>query len=151
MHEEVAGGARADGPARDRDRVVESGTTATRRLPVAGLLVAAWAVLPPYVGPALATEPRVEVVDHVVPGLVVLAVSAGALVAGARPAQTGVGMFAAGLAVVLAGFWMTATHVPLLAQAARAEAPVGAAVYHTLPGLAVVAVGVAWAVRHGRE
>lgn len=36
-------------------------------LPVAGLVVAAWAVLPPYAGPSLVLDPTVEVIDHVLP------------------------------------------------------------------------------------
>ncbi|MGH9151567.1 MAG: hypothetical protein ACRD03_03970, partial [Acidimicrobiales bacterium] len=38
-------------------------------LPVAGLVVAAWAVLPPYTGPEIGTSTRVEVADHVVPAV----------------------------------------------------------------------------------
>ncbi len=51
----------------------------------------------------------------------------------------------AGLGVLLAGFWMTATHVPLVAQAMRDEVGAGVAAYHTLPGLAVVILGAVWA------
>jgi hypothetical protein len=50
----------------------------------------------------------------------------------------------AGLGVLLAGFWMTATHIPLVAQTTRDEVAAGAAIYHTLPGLAVAALGAVW-------
>lgn len=110
----------------------------------AGLLVGAWALLPPYSGPILNTADQVEFADHVVPGIAVIALSLAAVVF-ARRASNGNLLFAAGLGIVLAGFWMTATHVPLVLQATRGEAPWGATIYHSLPGLAVLALGVAWA------
>lgn len=116
-------------------------------LALAGVALAVWAMLPPYFGPALPLDPTVEVVDHVVPGVVVLAVSLAALALSRREAA----MFAAGLLVTLAGFWMTVTHVPLVAQAARGEVPWGTATWHSVPGVVVVAFGAVWAVRHGRE
>lgn len=118
-------------------------------LPLTGLAVAAWAVLPPYAGPALVLDPTVEVVDHVLPAVVVLAVSAAALAF--RRRATAAPMFAAGLLVVLAGFWMTVTHVPLVAQAARDEVSWAAASWHSVPGLAVMALGAVWALRLGKE
>lgn len=109
-----------------------------------GLLVGCWALLPPYTGPALNTSARVEFVDHVVPGVVVVAISALALLF-ARRAGAATVLFPAGLGIFLAGFWMTATHVPLVLQAARDQAPWGATIYHSLPGLAVLALGSFWA------
>lgn len=109
-----------------------------------GLLIGGWALIPPYIGPALDTAQRVEIVDHVVPGIFVLATSIGSLVVGRRRA-TGALAFLAGLGIILAGVWMTATHVPLVLQAARQEAPWVATVYHSLPGLAVLGLGAAWA------
>ncbi len=119
----------------------------SRALSIAGLAIGAWAVLPPYVGPALATEARVEVADHVIPAVVILALSLAALAAGRRAESPGTAMFAAGLTVALAGLWMFLTHVPLLAQAFRGQAPMSAAVWHSLPGLAVIALGVTWALQ----
>ncbi len=116
----------------------------------AGVLVGAWAFLPPYTGPALNTAARVEFADHVVPGIVVVAISILALFAGSRGDAEPL-LFGAGLGVVLAGFWMTATHFPLVVQATRGEAPWGATVYHSLPGLAVLLLGVAWAVAYRSE
>jgi hypothetical protein len=110
----------------------------------AGLLAGAWALLPPYTGPALNTAAQVEFADHVVPGVVVVVISAIAL-AVARRADADRFMFAAGLGIVLAGFWMTATHLPLVLQATREQAPWGATVYHSLPGVAVLMLGVVWA------
>lgn len=109
-----------------------------------GLLVGCWALLPPYTGPALNTESRVEFVDHVVPGIVILAISALAFLFAWRRGGSSI-LLPAGLGIFLAGFWMTATHAPLVLQATRQEAPWGATVYHSLPGLAVLALGAVWA------
>lgn len=117
------------------------------RLGFTGLVLAGWAVLPPYVGPALLLDPTVEFVDHVLPGLVVLAASVFALAMRSRAA--GPALFATGMLVTLAGFWMTVTHVPLLAQAVRGEVSWTAAGWHSAPGLAVIAFGGVWAVRYG--
>ncbi len=125
-------------------------TAVCRLLAGAGLLVAAWALLPPYTGPALNTAARAEFADHVVPGIAVVVISTLALFAGSRGDADPL-MFAAGLGVVLAGFWMTATHFPLVVQATRGEAPWGATLYHSLPGLAVLVLGVAWAVTYRSE
>ncbi|MBA2752672.1 MAG: hypothetical protein H0U41_10660 [Actinobacteria bacterium] len=95
----------ASGPAHDRARDV------------------AWAVLPPYSGPKLNTETRVEVADHVVPSLVLIAVSLVILVVSRRRAETAAGLsLVAGFLVALAGLWMVVTHVPLVAQAMRGRA-----------------------------
>jgi len=50
----------------------------------------------------------------------------------------------AGLAILLGGLWMTATHLPLVAQAARQEAPWGATIYHSSSALAVLILGLVW-------
>lgn len=121
-----------------------------RALPIAGLVIGLWAALPPYFGPELDTETRVEIVDHVVPSLFLMAASVVALVlARVRPAPAH--LLVAGFVVALAGIWMVATHVPLVAQAARHEVPAGAAAYHTAPGLAVVALGLGWIVAYWRQ
>ncbi|MDQ3306638.1 MAG: hypothetical protein M3535_11820 [Actinomycetota bacterium] len=112
-----------------------------------GLLVGCWALLPPYTGPPLNTADMVEFVDHVVPGVVVIALSLGSFLVG-RSGRASAVLFPAGLGIVLAGFWMTATHLPLVLQATRAQAPWGATVYHSLPGLAVLVLGVAWALTY---
>ncbi len=121
-----------------------------RVLAAAGLLVGAWAALPPYTGPALNTVARVEFADHVVPSIVVVAISTLALVVGRR-ARSEPLLFSAGLGVVLAGFWMTVTHVPLVVQATRGEAPWGATLYHSAPGLALLVVGTVWALAYASQ
>ncbi|MGH9184100.1 MAG: hypothetical protein ACRDZ9_09920 [Acidimicrobiales bacterium] len=112
---------------------------------MAGLVVGVWAVLPPFSGPELNTELRVEVADHAVPGALVLLVSLAAVALVPRLARPASALLVAGLVVFLAGFWMVATHVPLVAQALGDEAPVGATVYHALPGVAVAVLGAVWA------
>lgn len=124
----------------------DTSPAAARILPGAGVVAGAWALLPPYTGPTLNTAARVEFADHVVPGIVVVAISMLALFVGRRGGNQL--LLAAGLGVVLAGFWMTATHLPLVVQATRGEAPWGATVYHSLPGLAVLVAGVAWAASY---
>ncbi len=123
-------------------------------LPFLGLVVALWALLPPYSGPELATEMRVEIADHVVPSILMIVLSAAALVrsrgSGAE-GNKGSFMLLAGLGILLAGFWMVATHVPLVAQARRGEVSNGVAAYHTAPGVAVMLLGLVWAALHWND
>ena len=111
-----------------------------------GVLVGTWALLPRYGGPRLELGPRgdqLEFIDHVVPGAVVIGVSLLALLIGRRARTLGP-LFGVGLVIVVAGLWMDATHLPLVLQATRNEAPWGATLYHSLPGLAVLLLGVGW-------
>ncbi|HEX2027510.1 MAG TPA: hypothetical protein VHF25_05870 [Nitriliruptorales bacterium] len=106
-------------------------------------LLGVWGTLAPYAGPPLGfvvvTRPVVEVVDHVLPGIVLLGVATFALVTGRLPLPLS-------LLAVLAGLWMAGTHVPLLAQAARGGVEVAAALWHSLPGLLLLVVAVGAAV-----
>lgn len=120
-------------------------------LPTTGLVLGIWSVLPPYVGPALNVARRVEIADHVVPGVVVILVSTWMLLRARRGTAGGTAMLVAGLAVLLAGVWMIATHAPLILQAMRDEAPVGSVVYHSLPGAVVALLGAAWSGSHWAE
>ena len=115
-----------------------------RALPVAALVVAVWAVLPPYVGPGVHVPASREVADHVVPAAVLVAVSAAALFLVPKLARPGPFLFLAGLVITLAGIWMVATHVPLVAQAGRHEVSGLAAAHHSLPGVAVLVLGLVW-------
>jgi hypothetical protein len=108
------------------------------------------AVAPPYVGPAIGLHlnvaQRVEVADHVVPGLA----AAGAVVLvilTRRSAQPNEWIALAALGLVfLAGLWMTATHVPLLVQAADGRAAWDASIFHAVwgPPIAVVSLWLLW-------
>jgi len=120
---------------------------------VVGLVISAWALIPPYSGPKLNTETRVEVADHVVPSLVLIAVSLVILVS-RRKAETAAGFsLVAGFLVSLAGLWMVVTHVPLVAQAMRGESGVtwGGALYHFTPSLVVLILGLLWVGAHWSE
>lgn len=116
-------------------------------LPLLGVLTGLWAMVPPYVEPfgALAVRRSVELLDHVVPGAVVLAVALAAylLLGAGRPAP----MLLGGLVISLAGLWILATHVGLVAQARQGIAPSGAVAWHGLPGIGVTLLGVVWSAR----
>lgn len=111
---------------------------------MAGLIVAVWAALPHFLTPPLDTESLVEIVDHVVPGLVVFAICLGAVLVQRRPGPSGNYLFVGGLGLVLAGLWMVATHLPLVAQALRDEAPWAGTIYHSASALAVLGFSLIW-------
>jgi hypothetical protein len=119
-------------------------------LPLVGLLIGVWAIVPPYIKAfgELNVESRVEFADHVVPGIVVLAVSALALVLLRSPEPSQLLLFVGGGAIILAGFWMMATHMPLISQARNGQVPWGAVLWHSLPGLGVTLFGVLWTLRY---
>ena len=108
----------------------------------------AWTIVIPYLGPAVGLKlhvaASVEVVDHVVPGAAILLVTVPTLVLERRgrvlPGDT-IAVAAAAL-TFLAGFWVTSTHVPLIAEAARGESPWGAAIWHNSAGLPVAAISL---------
>ena len=117
--------------------------TPARPLAAAALVLGAWATVVPYVAAALGFEldvaRRVEFVDHVVPGVVAIA-GAAWLVAAKRGGEPTVGALAAAGACVLAAFWITATHVGLLIDAAQGTAPAGASLLHGTAGPALLLV-----------
>ena len=120
------------------------------RLPWAGLVVALVALLPPYTRD-LNTEMRVEIADHVVPSILMVAVSVTMLVrARRRTPETGTLPLVAGFAILLAGLWMTATHLPLVNQAREGQNDVSYldAAWHTVPGLVVMVLGAVWAAAY---
>lgn len=117
----------------------------SKRLVGAGLVIGAWAVLPPFVGPSPNTPLSVELIDHPLPALVVLGVVAWAARSGEAAEKW---LFAGGLAITLAGVWMTATHVPLVLQALDGLATWPATVSHSLPTLAVLVLGLLWTWRY---
>jgi hypothetical protein len=112
--------------------------------------IGAWTIVVPFLGNALGLSVNVrtivEVVDHVVPGALVLLVGL-LLHARARRASLdsdGTSLFAAGVGF-LAGFWVLATHVPLLADAARSALPWDAAIWHSIAALPMLGVAL-WCV-----
>ncbi len=118
---------------------------------VAILVLAAWAIAAPYADSALGLDvnvrPVIEVVDHVVPGVVCIlaALLWAAWAAAALPAA---------LVITLSGFWMTATHLPLVLQARREGLSFAAPIWHTAPGVCLLLLGAALtvaALRSGDE
>ncbi len=109
-----------------------------------GLLVAACATLPVLVGPHLNVAHAVEVADHLIPGLILLAVSVVVLMVNRASPISGMSMLVAGLIIDLASLWMVVTHIPLVTQAARDEAPWAGTLYHSASAVAVMVFGLVW-------
>ena len=115
-----------------------------RRAAGALTVLAGWAIAAPFadgpLGLAVATAPSVEFVDHVLPGMAAM-VAAMVLMTSTRA------KLPAALGALLAGFWMTATHLPLLVPSLRSGRQAAAAVWHTAPGACVLLVAVALVVQ----
>ena len=130
------------------DVVPAPGPDLPRLLPLVGLPVALWASLPQYSGPAINTSATTEVVDHIIPAILVVLCSLVGIAASRRPQGPGALRFIAGLGVLLAGLWMLATHFPLVTQTMRGgpeAASWAATIYHTSSALAVFGLGLLWA------
>jgi hypothetical protein len=116
---------------------------------LAGL--AAWAIAVPWLAAAVGFEldvaTRLEIADHVIPGLVMLAAAALLALRGGPPGSRvwlGVGAVA-----FLTGLWITATHVPLIPDALEGVAPWGAALLHLSAGPPILALGL-WMLLRGQ-
>jgi hypothetical protein len=124
--------------------VAAPGPDLARLLPIVGLGVALWASLPQWSGPKLNVAASTEVVDHIIPAIIVVLASVTGILAGRRAQGPGAIRLIGGMAVLLAGLWMMATHIPLVAEATRDEAPWPATIYHTSSALAVFGLGLLW-------
>ena len=115
----------------------------------AGLLIGLYAMVPAFFlgGLHVAKTNGIgrEVVDHVFPGVLVLAMVVLAIVRRARPDSL---MLGTGVGVLLAGFWMVATHLGLVSQALNHQVGKLAALYHCSTAAAVAVLGVAWVWRY---
>lgn len=115
--------------------------TVARRVGWPGLLLVAgaWGAFVPLLPFGPSPGLAVEVVDHVLPGGVVLIVSMGSIVRRVRGTgdEDGLALVSAALAT-LAGTFMAVAHLPLLAQNLRG--PGLGVLVHALPGLLIVAV-----------
>ena len=100
-------------------------------LAVFGVLDAIAPYVSNAVGLPLSTLTINEVVDHVVPGAIVVGIAWMSLLRGRRS-------LAGSLVTVVAGTWMFATHVPLIVQAAQGLVPVQTALLHSVPGALVL-------------
>ena len=119
--------------------------TISKNLLAAGIVAGLLGILPFFVTPELDTARSAEIADHVVPGVLVVAAAGAVFLAHRRGGVTPTSFLVAALAILLAGIWMVSTHVPLLNQARRGDAPWGASLYHSAAAVIVLAVGVAWA------
>lgn len=114
------------------------------KTPLAAILaLAVWGAVPPWVGPLVGLDvpgvpSHIEVMTHAVPAVI----AAGVAIAG----LTGRLPLAAALLLVLAGLWETATHVPLVGQAVQGLVGFDAALFHSVPGFAILALAVVVAV-----
>ncbi len=110
-------------------------------LMVMALVIGLYAMAPGFYLDGLNVKRGAEIVDHVVPGLFVLAVT---LLTIRRWASSRYVPLVSGIVVCLAGLWMILTHVGLVVQAFHHEAPVGATVYHASTAVAVMLLGIVW-------
>jgi hypothetical protein len=98
--------------------------------------LAAWAAAVPWLARAAGAEldvsTRLEVIDHVVPAAVVLACCAVLTRPGAGPGA--LARLVALAVAVLAGFWITVTHLTLVPEALDGVSPWGAALLHLSAG-----------------
>ena len=122
-------------------------------LPFAGLAIGLWAAIAPYagLGPELNASARNEFADHVVPGAILIVLSSVTLLRTKRGTEGGSFPLLSGFAVLLAGLWMTATHVPLVKDARHDIVHTDVAAWHTLPGLVVMILGGLWAATFWSE
>lgn len=100
--------------------------------------VAAWSIVPPYLGPlvglGLDVPASVEIVDHVLPGLAAIA-GAFIVLADVRRGEPDSLRSLAALGVcALAGLFQTVSHAALVLNAGGPLQPVGAVVLHSSPG-----------------
>ncbi len=119
---------------------------------IALAVLGALSLLPPYIGPPLGLElnvaAKVEVVDHVIPGVVVVLCGALSALLARRGegAQLGAPGLAFNLALTglcfLAGLWQVATHVPLVLEGGDPAAPWGAVLLHSTVGPLIVALAL---------
>ena len=124
---------------------------------VAGLALlgalGALSILPPYVGPPLGLEldvaKDVEVVDHVVPGVIIVLCSVGAALM-LRAQRIGTDSLALAAAVgvsLLAGVWETSSHVPLLLDGGGPQTPWGTVIFHSVLGPVVAGMALVLLLR----
>jgi predicted membrane channel-forming protein YqfA (hemolysin III family) len=108
---------------------------------VAGL--AAWTIAVPWlaeaIGLTLDVATRLEIADHVVPGVLVL-VGVALLVTRGSPPGNKVSLYVGGV-VFLSGLWITATHTPLIFDAVEGMARWDAALLHLSAGPPITALG----------
>lgn len=134
----------------------QAGADADRGPLVAAVLavLGAWSIVVPYIGPRLGLDldvsHKVEIVDHVLAGIVIVACAV-VMLSLLRRGRSG-SLLTMGLACViaLAGMWITVTHVPLLLDAGRGLVPWGTACFHTASGPLILALALVLVARELR-
>ena len=129
-----------------------TGVTAQLRWEVVLGALGLWSIAVPYVSTALGMHLNVarklEVADHVVPGIAIAA-SVALLLVAQRSAHPSAFVAPAALGIAfLAGLWITTTHVPLIFQAAdhKPGAPWDTSIFHSLwgPPIAAISLWLLW-------
>ncbi|MHB8656491.1 MAG: hypothetical protein ACYC91_00835 [Solirubrobacteraceae bacterium] len=108
----------------------------------------AWTIVVPYLGRAVGLEVNVassvEIADHVLPGTLIVGISAYVALGVANVASSMRRLIGGGLCF-LAGFWVLATHVPLLSDAVQDREPWGPALWHASTAVPIVVLSL-WIV-----
>ncbi len=100
--------------------------------------LAIWSIVPPYLGPLVGLEldvpASVEVIDHVLPGVIACAAALIALAEVRAGVADGTRTLVALGACVLAGLFQTVTHAPLVLDAGGPLTPIDSVLLHASPG-----------------
>jgi hypothetical protein len=136
---------------RQLDTAASPVSTKLERALIALGVLALYSITPPYLGPLLGLEldvsSKVEVIDHVIPG-VSAAIAAWIALSYARRGQTdSVAMLAALGLCVLAGLFQAVSHLTLVLNAGDPQAPVGSVILHATPGPALLILSLVLLLR----
>lgn len=141
--------------ARQLDPPAPAASTRLERALIALVAVALWSIVPPYLGPAIGLEldvsSKVEVIDHVIPG-VSAAIAACIALSYARRGQTESVALLAALGVgVLAGLFQSVSHLTLVLDAGAPQAPVDSVLLHATPGPVLLVLSLVLLLRPASE
>jgi len=135
----------------DRQPHDASARTPLERWLIALAALAAWSIVPPYLGPVIGLEldvaSTVEVVDHVLPGLSAIAGAYIALVEVRRGETESFRALAALGVCALAGLFQTVSHATLVFDAGGPQTPVDSVILHATPGPLLLALSLWLLVR----
>ena len=130
------------------ERQPSSASTGTplERWLIALAALAAWSIVPPYLGPLIGLDldvsATVEVVDHVLPGLCAIAGALIALVEVRRGETDSFRALAALGVCALAGLFQTVSHLTLVLDAGGPQTPVDSVLLHATPGPLLLALSL---------
>ena len=131
------------------EKVAPAGAMRSRsreRSLIALIVVAAWSMVPPYLGPLVGLEldvpSRLEIIDHIVPGLCAVASASFALSFARRGEFDSIRALAALGVCALAGLFQTVSHATLVLDAGGPLQPVGSVVLHATVGPVLLGLSV---------